>query len=103
MNELFPNWKELGAPLGTPVTEDKFKILFKDRSLSIPNMLLPSSMHNEGNYVVSLGNVCEWLSEQAEELGVEVLPGIAGDKVLYNKDGSVGGVITGNLGIGKDG
>ena len=103
MDELFPNWKEEGAPLNTPVVEDCFKVLFPDKAVRIPNFLLPSSIHNHGNYVISLGNVCEWLAEKAEELGVEILPGIAGDKVFYNSDGSVGGVDTGDFGIGKDG
>lgn len=85
------------------MTEDEFTILFENRHFDIPYALLPASIHNKGNYIISLGDLCEWLGERAEELGVDVLPGIAGDKIHYNKDGSVGGVITGDFGIGKDG
>ena len=87
----------------TPVTEDKFTILFENSHFNIPNMLLPKSVHNVGNYIISLGNLCEWMGEKAEGLGVDVLPGIAGDKIHYNSDGSVGGVVTGDFGIAKDG
>ena len=80
LNELFPNWKEMGAPLETEVSEDQFKILFSgDRSFSIPNFLLPKSVNNHGNYIISLGDLCKWLEEQANELGVEILTGISGD------------------------
>jgi electron-transferring-flavoprotein dehydrogenase len=91
------------APLTTPVTEDEFTILFKDNYVDIPHMFLPETVHNTGNYIISLGNLCEWLGQQAESMGVDILPGIAGDKIAFNPDGSVGGVITGDFGIAKDG
>lgn len=77
LNELLPNWKELGAPLNTPVEDDRFLFLSESKALSLPAWALPPQMHNEGNYIVSLGNVCRWLGEQAEELGVEIYPGFA--------------------------
>jgi electron-transferring-flavoprotein dehydrogenase len=85
------------------VTEDEFTILFENSHIDIPYSLLPSSVHNTGNYIISLGNLCEWLGQKAEALGVDVLPGIAGDQIIYNQNGSVGGVITGDFGIAKDG
>jgi electron-transferring-flavoprotein dehydrogenase len=103
MNELFPDWKERGAPLNVPVTEDKFLILEEDESYRIPNFLLPPLMNNHGNYIVSLGNVCRWLAQQAEDLGVEIYPGFAAAEVLYHSDGSVKGVATGDMGVAKDG
>lgn len=87
----------------TPATEDRFTILFENSHVNIPNFLLPKSVDNHGNYIISLGNLCEWMGEKAETLGVDVLPGIAGDKIHYNTDGSVGGIITGDFGIAKDG
>jgi electron-transferring-flavoprotein dehydrogenase len=89
--------------LNTPVTEDEFTILFEKEHIDIPNALLPSGVHNHGNYIISLGDLCVWLGEKAESLGVDILPGIAGDQVIFNKNGSVGGVITGDFGIAKDG
>ena len=103
MQELFPDWKERGAPLNTPVKNEKFMFLTKRGGLSIPLWMLPKQTHNHGNYIISLGNVCRWLAEQAEELGVEVFPGFPAAQVLYNDDGSVGGVITGDMGVGRDG
>ena len=103
MAELFPDWQERGAPLNTPVKKEKFMFLTKRGGLSIPLWMLPKQTHNHGNYIISLGNVCRWLAEQAEELGVEVFPGFSAAQVLYNEDGSVGGVITGDMGIGRDG
>jgi electron-transferring-flavoprotein dehydrogenase len=103
MNELFPDWKDRGAPLNVPVTEDRFLILEEDESYSIPHLLMPPLMNNQGNYIVSLGNVCRWLAQQAEELGVEIYPGFAAAEVLYHDDGSVKGVATGDMGVGKDG
>ncbi|WP_269532649.1 electron transfer flavoprotein-ubiquinone oxidoreductase [Chitinimonas sp. BJYL2] len=103
MNELFPDWKERGAPLNVPVTEDRFLILEEDESYRIPNFLLPPLMNNHGNYIVSLGNVCRWLAQQAEDLGVEIYPGFAAAEVLYHDDGSVKGVATGDMGVAKDG
>ena len=103
LNELIPDWKEKGAPLNTPVTDDRFLVLTEKKSLGIPNALLPPLMNNHGNYIVSLGNVCRWLAEQAEALGVEIYPGFAAAEVLYREDGSVKGVATGDMGVGKDG
>ncbi|KQM75632.1 electron transfer flavoprotein-ubiquinone oxidoreductase [Xylophilus sp. Leaf220] len=103
LNELFPNWKELGAPLNQPVTEDAFLFLGEKSALRTPNFMLPGCFHNHGNYIISLGNLTRWLAEQAEGLGVEIFPGFPAAEVLYNEDGSVRGVATGNLGIGKDG
>jgi electron-transferring-flavoprotein dehydrogenase len=102
LNELIPDWKEKGAPLTTPVTEDRFLVLSEANALRIPNMLLPPLMHNGGNYIVSLGNLCRWLAKQAEELGVEIYPGFAAAEVLY-EDGRVAGVATGDMGIGRNG
>lgn len=99
-----PEWKsDENCPIKTPVTEDRFKILFKDWSVQVPNFLLPKSIHNRGNFIIGLGEVVKWLGEKAEELGVDILPGFAGDQIYYNEDGSVGGVITGDFGIAKDG
>lgn len=104
INELFPDWKEKGAPLNTPVTEDHIYYLNSESaSKKLPNFMAPKTMHNHGNYIVSMGNVCRWLAEQAEQLGVEVFPGFAASEVIYNEDGSVGGVITGDMGIGENG
>ncbi len=104
MDELFPDWKAQGAPLTAAVTEDEVYLL-KDaeNGTKIPNAFVPKTMHNDGNYVVSLGNVCRWLAERAEELGVEIFPGFAASEVLYNDDGSVKGIATGDMGIGMDG
>src|SRR5512139_4251606 len=103
LNELIPDWKEKGAPLETQVTDDQFLFLTKAGSYRFPNFLMPPLMNNHGNYVVSLGDVCRWLGQQAEALGVEIYPGFAGAEVLYNEDGSVRGVATGDMGVGKDG
>ena len=103
LTELLPNWKELGAPLDQPVTDDSFLFLTRDGATKTPPALLPECFHNEGNYVISLGSVTRWLAQQAEALGVEIFPGFAAAEVLYNDDGSVKGVATGNLGIGKNG
>ena len=104
LNELIPDWKtDETWPLETEVSEDRFEILFKDWGFKIPTFLLPSSIHNKGNYVWGLGEVVEWLGEKAEEIGVDVLPGFAADQIHYNTDGSVAGVITGDFGIAKDG
>ena len=100
LNELFPDWKERGAPLNTPATDDRFLYLTKNRALRLPT---PPQMHNHGNYIISLGNLCRWLAEQAEALGVEIYPGFAAAEVLYDASGRVGGVATGDMGIGKDG
>ena len=103
LNELIPDWKEKGAPLNTPVVDDRFYMLGPAGALRLPNFMLPPLMNNHGNYVVSLGNVCRWLGEQAEALGAEIYPGFACAEVLYNDDGSVRGVATGDMGISKDG
>lgn len=103
INELLPNWKELGAPLNTQVNDDRFLFLGPQGSIRLPNFLMPPLMNNHGNYIVSLGNVCRWLGEQAEGLGVEIYPGFAAAEVLYNENGEVYGVATGDMGIGKDG
>jgi electron-transferring-flavoprotein dehydrogenase len=103
LNELLPAWKENGAPLHTNVTIDRFLVLTKTRSYRMPNWTLPPLMNNHGNYIVSLGNVCRWLGQQAEALGVEIYPGFAAAEVLFNDDGSVKGVATGDMGVAKDG
>ena len=103
LNELFPDWKERGAPLNTPVSDDHFLFLTDTKSLRTPNWMLPACFHNDGNYVASLGNLARWLAEQAEALGVDIFPGFAAAEVLYHDDGSVKGVATGNMGIGHDG
>ena len=103
LNELLPNWKELGAPLNQPVTSDQVLFLTETGAMRTPQFLVPECFHNEGNYVISLGNVVRWLAQQAEGAGVEIFPGFAAAEVIYNDDGSVKGVATGNLGVGKDG
>ncbi|HEY1058991.1 MAG TPA: electron transfer flavoprotein-ubiquinone oxidoreductase [Limnobacter sp.] len=103
ITELFPDWKERGAPLNTAVTEDQFLFLTEKSAKKVPNALLPECFQNHGNYVISLANVVRWLGEQAEALGVEVFPGFAGAEVLYDEKGAVKGVQTGDMGIGKDG
>ena len=101
--ELFPDWQKLDAPLNAPVSEDRFLFLTADSALRVPNFLLPACFRNHGNYVISLGDVCRWLGRQAEGLGVEIFPGFAAAEVLFRDDGSVKGVATGDMGIGKDG
>ncbi|PQA78845.1 electron transfer flavoprotein-ubiquinone oxidoreductase [Rhodoferax sp. TS-BS-61-7] len=103
LTELIPNWKELGAPLNQPVTDDAYIFLGEKTGVRVPNMVLPPFAHNDGNYIVSLGAVTKWMAEQAEALGVEIFPGFTAAEVLYNEDGSVKGVATGNMGVGKDG
>ncbi|MGK3626835.1 FAD-binding protein, partial [Acinetobacter sp. A11] len=104
INELFPNWKEEGAPLNVPVTEDKTFFLLSDTtSKEVPHWMVPKTMHNDGNYVISLGNVVRWLGQKAEELEVSIFPGFAASEVLYHEDGTVKGIQTGDMGIGKDG
>lgn len=104
LDELFPDWKEQGAPLNTPVTEDQiFMLKDEQKATQVPNMLVPKTMHNDGNYIVSLGNLCRWLAEQAEQLGVEIFPGFAAAEVLYHEDGSVKGVATGDMGLTESG
>ncbi len=103
INELFPNWKDMGAPLNQPVTHDDVLFLSETDSTRTPDWLVPRNLHNDGCYVISLGAVTKWLAEQAEALGVEIFPGFTAAEVLYNEDGSVKGVATGNQGLGKDG
>ncbi|MCE2690882.1 MAG: electron transfer flavoprotein-ubiquinone oxidoreductase [Rubrivivax sp.] len=103
INELFPDWKERGAPLNQPVTGDEVLFLDEEGAQKTPDWLVPGCLHNEGNYVISLGAVTKWLAEQAEGLGVEIFPGFTAAEVLYDEAGAVRGVATGNLGIGKDG
>jgi electron-transferring-flavoprotein dehydrogenase len=100
LTELIPDWRERGAPLDTPATDDRFLYLTARKAYRLPT---PPQMHNHGNYIVSLGNVCRWLATQAEELGVEIYPGFAAAEVLYEDSGRVCGVATGDMGIGKDG
>ena len=100
LDELIPDWKERGAPLNTPAKEDYFLFLTRETSYRLPT---PPQMHNHGNYVISLGNLCRWLATQAEELGVEIYPGFAAAEVIYDDDGAVAGVITGDMGVGRDG
>ena len=101
--ELFPDWQAMDAPLNVPVTEDRFLFLRERSAFRVPNFVLPACFRNHGNYVVSLGNVCRWLAQQAEGLGVEIFPGFAASEVLYDERGSVRGVATGDMGVGKDG
>lgn len=103
MGELFPDWKARGAPLTTPVTEDRFLFLTEKKAYRTPDWALPASFRNHGNYVISLGNVVRWLGGQAEALGVEIFPGFPAAEVLYHADGSVKGVATGNMGIDRHG
>ncbi|MFT6430812.1 MAG: electron-transferring-flavoprotein dehydrogenase [Halopseudomonas sp.] len=104
LNELFPDWKEMGAPLNVPVTRDDIYMLTgKDKSVKLPNMLVPKTMHNEGNYIISLANLCRWMAEQAENLGVEVYPGFAAQEALIDENGVVHGILTGDLGVDREG
>lgn len=104
LNELFPDWKTKGAPLETLVTAEAWHYLPSvTGSLQIPNGLLPKALHNQGNYIISLGRLCKWFADQATELGVDIFPGFAAAQVLYRDDGSVGGVITGDMGRAADG
>ena len=100
LTELFPDWKEKGAPLNVPVIDDNFLFFTEKRAIKMPT---PPQMHNEGNYIISMANLCRWLGEQADALGVEIYPGFAAAEILYDADGSVRGVATGDMGIGKDG
>jgi len=103
LTELIPDWKERGAPLNTPVTEDRFLFLTETGSVKTPNWMLPGCFQNHGNYVISLGNVVRWLGQQAEALGVEIFPGFAAAEILYDEQCAVVGVATGNMGVDKDG
>ena len=104
LDELFPDWKELGAPLTNPITSDEYYFLTSETSkLPLPRFVIPGPIHNDGNYAISLGNLCRWLGEQAEAMGVNIFPGFAAAEILYNDDGSVKGVATGDMGVDKDG
>ena len=103
LNELLPDWREKDAPLETPVAADRFLFLSAGGGIELPNFLLPDCVLNHGNYIVSLGDLCRWLAQQAEALGVEIYPGFAGAAVLYDDQGAVGGVVTGDMGVGRDG
>ena len=103
LNKLIPDWKDKGAPLSTEVAKDQFLVLTKTRTFPLPNFLMPPLMNNHGNYIASLGAVCAWLGEQAAELGVEIYPGFAAAEVLYDENGAVVGVATGDMGVGRDG
>ncbi len=104
LNELFPEWKEMGAPLITPVTDDHiFVMTGAEKRIRVPGLFAPKTMHNQGNYVISLGKLCRWLAEQAENLGVEVFPGFAAAEVLYGADNQVLGIATGDMGVGHNG
>ena len=102
--ELFPDWRERGAPLNNPVTKDELYFLVNQvNRIRISPWMVPADTHNDGNYALSLGNLCRWLGEQAEAMGVNVFPGFAASEVLYNDDGSVRGIATGDMGVGADG
>ena len=103
LGELFPDWQALGAPLETPVSQDQFLFLTEDRSYSVPEWVLPECFQNKGNYIVSLANVTRWLGQQAEALGVEIFPGFPAADILYDAQGAVCGVVTGAMGLDKEG
>ena len=103
LDELLPNWKDEGAPIKTKVSKEKFLFLSKNKSLSWPTWLLPAVQKNHSNYIISLANLCRWLAEQAEKLGVEIFPGFPASEILYKEDGSVKGVVTLDMGLDKDG
>ncbi len=103
LTELIPDWQAQGAPLDTLVQEDRFVFLNETGGLQVPDFLLPDCFKNHGNYIISLGNVCRWMGQQAEALGIEIYPGFAGAEILYDENGSVKGVATGDMGIGRDG
>lgn len=104
LNELFPDWKDRGAPLNTKVTGDDV-LLLKDENNHhrLPDFSVPKTFHNKGNYIASMGNLCRWMAEQAEQLGIEIFPGFAASEMLYNEDGSVAGIQTGDMGVAQDG
>ncbi len=103
LDELIPDWRDRGAPINTPVADEKFLFLREAGATSIPTGLLPPTLKNHGNHIISLGNFCRWLGEQAEALGVEIYPGFAATEVLFDADGAVKGVATGDMGVGADG
>ncbi|MCY4312747.1 MAG: NAD(P)/FAD-dependent oxidoreductase, partial [Gammaproteobacteria bacterium] len=104
LDELFPDWKNMGAPLNTPVTRDEvYMFRSESKATQMPNWMIPKPMHNQGNYIISLGELCRWLAEQAGNLGAEVFPGFPASEVLFHEDGSIKGVATGEMGRGADG
>lgn len=103
LNELIPDWKEKGAPLNTPVTDNQHWVLSETGKTALPHFMMPPLLSNDGMYTLSLGNFTRWLAEQAEAMGVEIYPGFAGSEVLYHEDGRVKGVATGDMGVGRDG
>jgi electron-transferring-flavoprotein dehydrogenase len=103
IDQLIPDWREKGAPLNTPVTEDRFYLLGAAGGIRIPNFIMPPLMSNHGNYIVSLSNLCKWLGQQAEALGVEIYPGFPAADIVYGENGEVRGVVTGDLGVARDG
>jgi electron-transferring-flavoprotein dehydrogenase len=103
LNELIPDWRERGAPVATAVAADEFRLFTAHSSLRLPGWLLPPELHNHGNFIISLGNLCRWLAEVAEGLGVEVFPGFAAADLVFDGEGRVGGVVTGDMGRGRDG
>src|SRR3974390_580736 len=103
LNELIPDWHEKGAPIDTPVTDDRFYYFGHSGSLRIPDFIIPPLMYNHGNYIVSLGNVCRWLATQAEALGVEIYPGFPAADLVFGDKGEIKGGKTGDLGIARDG
>lgn len=104
LDELFPDWKEMGAPLNTEVKRDDIYMLTSaEKATKLPDLFVPKTMHNHGNYIISLGNLCRWLAEQAEALGVEVYPGFAAQEALIDEEGVVRGILTGDLGVDREG
>lgn len=104
LQELFPDWQALGAPLNTPVTSDDVYVLrSSEKAMKVPGVFVPKTMHNDGNFIISLGNLCRWLAEQATALGVEIVPGFAAQEILFNDNGSVKGVATGDMGVSATG
>ena len=103
LNKLIPDWKDKGAPLNTAVTEDNFYLLGESGQMRLPNMLMPPLMSNHGNFIVSMGNVCRWMAEQAEDMGVEIFPGMACSELVFNDNGAVKGVVAGEFGKNADG
>ena len=103
LNKLIPDWKDRGAPLNTAVTEDNFYLLGESGQMRLPNMLMPPLMSNHGNFIVSMGNVCRWMAEQAEDMGVEIFPGMACSELVFNDNGAVKGVVAGEFGKNADG
>ena len=103
LNELFPNWQSMSAPLNTPVTDDHILLLQEQKQIRVPGIFAPKTMKNYGNYIISLGNFCRWLATQAESLGVEIFPGFSAAEILYDENGQVMGIATGDMGLDKAG